>query len=308
MSLIVRILSILTLVVLFGCEKMVEKQQTISMTYDEVIALVNEEEAATTLFYIVLTDVEQTLAEKLSPDSLKINKDTVAKCKLVNINPTNINTYPKTITIDYGTGCNNYLKLNKVGKIIITLNKPYTDSLCIRAIELNNFSVNGNKIEGSINMSYYIDKENFTYSTFLPYVTEGKISLLASFLNGKVILNNGNVVLRQGNNYLLTRKVNGNKINSDMFWLSGKTQVVNSKGIKYVNTIVQSYPLVNNTRYIKTQGGSFSLLIKNPNNSIGKTVIADYIYNKPTISKPYTDSLTLFIDGSKLIKYKLPDL
>ncbi len=58
-------------------------------------------------------------------------------------------TFPKTITIDYGSGCTNQNGITKSGMIIITLSDEMMNNGAIRTVTLQNFVINNTQIEGS---------------------------------------------------------------------------------------------------------------------------------------------------------------
>jgi hypothetical protein len=61
------------------------------------------------------------------------------------------NTFPKTVTIDYGTGCTDTNGLTKKGKIIINVSGDMRVAGNTRTVTFENFFINDVKIEGSRN-------------------------------------------------------------------------------------------------------------------------------------------------------------
>ena len=61
-------------------------------------------------------------------------------------------TFPKTITIDYGTGCTNSNGVTKKGKVIIYMSNPLSTVGAVRQISFDGFYVNATQITGTKNL------------------------------------------------------------------------------------------------------------------------------------------------------------
>jgi len=89
--------------------------------------------------------------------------------------------YPKTITIEYDGDCSSgFFGVVKSGKIIITLTGPPFEEGSERIVTFENFTVNGNLIEGT---------KTFTY--------KGKGQYSCSLENGKITTSDGDVIIRE---------------------------------------------------------------------------------------------------------------
>lgn len=74
-------------------------------------------------------------------------------CTTVTLSPSDAVTYPKTITVDYGTaGCVNS-NITRKGKVVILLSGPIRTAGTTAAITFQNYSVNGYGISGSYNLT-----------------------------------------------------------------------------------------------------------------------------------------------------------
>ncbi len=60
-----------------------------------------------------------------------------------------VSTFPKTITIDFGTGCIDYFGRTRIGKMFIHLTDSFHLVGAIRTVTFENFSINGIGITGS---------------------------------------------------------------------------------------------------------------------------------------------------------------
>lgn len=78
-------------------------------------------------------------------------------CRTVTIEPMDRVTWPKTITIDFGTeGCLVREDVVKKGKIIIIQSAPQRAEAWEKVITFENYFVNDNKIEGTHTLTYHI--------------------------------------------------------------------------------------------------------------------------------------------------------
>jgi hypothetical protein len=77
------------------------------------------------------------------------DKGILADCPVVTLSSYDTVTFPKTLTIDFGTGCTGPNGVERKGKIIATLSGKYRDVGTVISVTLDNFYRNGNKIEGS---------------------------------------------------------------------------------------------------------------------------------------------------------------
>ncbi|ASS47251.1 MAG: hypothetical protein A3D31_15510 [Candidatus Fluviicola riflensis] len=60
--------------------------------------------------------------------------------------------FPKTITIDYGTGCTNSNGVTKKGKVIIYMSNPLNTVGAVRQISFDGFYINSTQITGTKNL------------------------------------------------------------------------------------------------------------------------------------------------------------
>lgn len=68
----------------------------------------------------------------------KSTQDTIQGCPVTYITPGGF-SYPKTITLDFGTSCTGTDGIIRSGKIVSTITKPYTDSACVLTSNLQNY-------------------------------------------------------------------------------------------------------------------------------------------------------------------------
>ncbi|MEO6173621.1 MAG: hypothetical protein ABIP27_00590 [Flavobacterium circumlabens] len=112
-------------------------------------------------------------------------------CGTVTITQQSAESYPKIFTVDYGTaGCSDNQLMRK-GKLKVTLSGPITTTGSKMNIERIDYSINGIKLEGTI--EYTNTTTIATVPQFSRKVTNGKFTDLA----GKVFLNTGIFTLKQ---------------------------------------------------------------------------------------------------------------
>jgi hypothetical protein len=96
-----------------------------------------------------LEDGDLLREEEIVSNSCAFNYESLlAPCAIVTESSA---TFPKTITIDYGTGCQDANGRTKKGKIIINVSGDMRTQGNTRSVTFDNFYINGIKIEGSRN-------------------------------------------------------------------------------------------------------------------------------------------------------------
>lgn len=104
---------------------------------------------------------------------------TSSACATVTISPQDLTTWPKTVTIDYGsTGCIGINGWVRKGKITYTLTKMPRETGAVVSVSFDNYSVNGYKLEGN-------------YSMTNNGITDGNINITTQLVNGKITYPDG---------------------------------------------------------------------------------------------------------------------
>lgn len=115
---------------------------------------------------------------------------TTGICATITVSPTT-DTYPKVFTVDYGTtGCTNN-QLTRKGKLKITLTGPVTTTGSKMTIERIDYSINGLKLQGTI--EYTNTTTVATIPKWTRTVTNGKFT----DLQGRVYTNSGTQTVQQ---------------------------------------------------------------------------------------------------------------
>jgi hypothetical protein len=124
----------LSLLVLTSCDKCKEDSTENTSSAEDVLRMDMEENDFT--------------AEELyvsNPCNLNLSQ-IISSCAVITESST---TFPKTITIDYGTGCVDAKGRTKKGKVFVTLNREIQQTGSIREVTFENFFINEVQISGT---------------------------------------------------------------------------------------------------------------------------------------------------------------
>ena len=140
------------------------------------------------------------------------------------------NTFPKTVTIDYGTGCVGQNGLTKKGKVIINVSGDMRVEGNTRTVTFENFFINDVKIEGSRNA------ENTG-----PNVAGNMVVKVM----GEITASNGE--LTRSRNFTRYREwisgISTCEISDDEFHVTGSGTVIGRRGIEIPHTITEKIVL-----------------------------------------------------------------
>jgi len=162
----------------------------------------------------------------------------VETCPSVTFNRIPDSNWPKTVTIDYGTGCTGFYDNTRSGKIIITITGPRLEEGSVRTVTFNNYYINGIGVEGTKQV------------TNLGLNNEQKMKFSVTLTGGKITLEDGQVIERsfERQRVWMAGKETPN-IWDDEFQITGTATGVNRKGIEYTNTILTPVLLKRSCRF-----------------------------------------------------------
>lgn len=135
-------------------------------------------------------------------------------------------SYPKTITIDFGTGTTDN-GITRKGKIVGILTGPWWVAGTTLTITFTNFYRNDNKVEGSIILTsngFSTDKSSYSYNVV---VDKNRINA-----DGKTITWSSNRTITYYNNNTLTHL-------DDWFTVKGSASGTNRDGVTFTTTITK---------------------------------------------------------------------
>jgi hypothetical protein len=128
---------------------------------------------------LVFDDVSSEVLQVTLNGTTGAASTTSAACATVTISPQDLTTWPKTITIDYGsTGCTGINGWVRKGKISYTLTKLPRETGAVVNVSFDNYFVNGYKLEGS-------------YSITNNGSTDANLNITTRLVNGKITYPDG---------------------------------------------------------------------------------------------------------------------
>lgn len=200
-------------------------------------------------------------------------------CATVTVTPQN--SFPKTIVINFGTGCTSADGIARSGKINITLSDYLHNPGSTAVITFENYHAAGYKVEGTVTWTNTSTLNGFSWTRV---VTNGKLS---SPLDGYYWLHEGtkNVIQTTGSNTPLN-------LLDDVYSITGSHTVTNPAGKTRTATITE--PLIKPTTcHNVTQG---KVKIQGPNH------FAIMDYGTGTCDR----EATISIDGNPPRTFLLP--
>ncbi len=206
-----------------SCEKASDNNATeVSAAEDDALA--------TLMFDDVFNEVEDAMSameNSIYGNQLK-SADAVV-CKTITVeHPDDSTFWPRTVTIDYGEGCEGLNGRIRKGKIIATVNGRYPDEGYYRTINFEDFYVDDYKIEGTKTVTNEGLNDN------------GNISFSLHLTGGKVITPDGKEMTRE---YDRVREwVAGWETPrfrwDDEYLITGEATGINRNGVNYTRTII----------------------------------------------------------------------
>jgi hypothetical protein len=106
-------------------------------------------------------------------------------CAMVTLSPADPSVFPKTMTIDYGTGCTSSNGITRKGKLIVNLTGPMRSAGSVISVTFSSYSVNGYTLTG-------------TYSLTPQLVAGGGVNFAIAVTNGSITVPSGAVYTYSG--------------------------------------------------------------------------------------------------------------
>ncbi|HDR88242.1 MAG TPA: hypothetical protein ENN63_01260 [Bacteroidetes bacterium] len=204
----------------------IEEETLVENIFNDILATVNDAEArADELVY--------------SPE---LKKSALAdSCPVITIDNPEPGVWPKTITIDFGEGCEGFPDRIRTGRIIIMVTGRYRMEGSVKTVTLENYTVNGISVEGT--KTIVNEGRN----------NAGNLVYSISLANGKVTLPDGKVAFREVSR---TREwVSGEDTFNpwdDVYFITGQVTGTSFKGVSYTHTILTPLEVDAACRFIKS--------------------------------------------------------
>lgn len=208
---------ILLSIVFTACEKAEDANEVVSTK------AVEEETVADILWNTIDADVDY-VSDLMYTKGFKSVTDT---CPMIIVEHPDSTYFPRTVTIDFGEGCETFHGRMKKGKIIISISSPMHLEGSVRTVNLVDYYINEHHIEGTKTFS----NKGFNDS---------------GHMNWDVVLTGGKITFPDGT--IATREMNHNReliagIDTPRYWwddewhIHGTASGVNINGVQYTNTI-----------------------------------------------------------------------
>jgi len=226
-----------TMIGLFSCQK------DTSLLDNESINIADDDAVTEAVFEDVFSTADNAsiIAENAGKgDDSKSASEVVAdSCPTITVTRPGPALWPKTITVDYGTGCEGLNGNIRKGKIIIEVTAPRMEAGAKRTVTFSDYYFNDIKIEGT----KLIETEGFNSNQHL--VRSVKLT------GGKLTLPDGKIIERETQHKrewvagLITRN-----IWDDECLVTGTASGVNINGVEYTNTITTALHWTRACRFI----------------------------------------------------------
>ena len=194
---------------------------------DPAINLADNDAVSEAVFDDIFNSADD--AEIKLEDYLKsgAKSDEETTCPVVTFDRPPDSSWPKTVTINFGTGCTGFYDNTRSGKIIITLTGPRLEEGSVKSVTLDNYYINGIKVEGTKQV------------TNLGLNNDQKMEFSVTLTGGKITLEDGQVIERSFERQRVW--IAGKETLSiwdDEFQITGTATGVNRNGTGYTNTII----------------------------------------------------------------------
>lgn len=101
-------------------------------------------------FNDALKVAESAMSDSSLTKSVSYFKSAFGSCTVVSIDPPSYSSiFPKTLVVDFGTGCTDSYGIERSGKITATMTDKYRNVGSITTLTTQNYAVEGYKIEGT---------------------------------------------------------------------------------------------------------------------------------------------------------------
>jgi hypothetical protein len=235
--------------------------ETSAGTDASIATTASDESQAATISDGVIAEADQYLSTAASSGymAVKSAEDSVT-VPIVTVTPKDSVSFPKTVTIDFGTAGftgkrGNVLK----GKLIVVISDRMWKANSSKTITFDNFYVNGNKVAGSKVVTYKgLNASKNPYSTIVVKDTitrtDGTVVIWNSVRTRERIDNGGTI----------------GDASDDKFSITGGSNGINAKGVAYTMVISANNPLIAFNSYPHFVQGSVTISTEK------RTVLVDY--------------------------------
>jgi hypothetical protein len=169
--------------------------------------------------------------------SIKFGIPHIDSCATITVSSS---TFPKTIVIDYGTGCSSKKRHVKTGKIIIEMTDTAINAGAIKTITYENFTVDSMKVELSATL------KNLGQNSSGNWVIESQYEQKITKTNGDIIVQKSQESVEWISGFATTEK------SDDVYYKSGSGSVTVNDALKFSKTITTPLLIDKSCGFIKS--------------------------------------------------------
>ena len=231
---ILNVLLLIAVIALFSCKKK-EEVKTDPFNANDNVKAATENSIANLMFDDVYKQVDYSSSKMKDSCGGKKSIQDIYTCATITLGAGqfNLTTWPKTVTVDFGSGCTDQYGRTRKGKVIYTCSNWMNEAGSVCTVTTDNYFVDGFKIEGSKTITNQgLVNGNLTYH---------------------VVVTNGVITHPTGEHHTwttdrVTTWINGQTtlLNpwDDKFSTKGSASGVTSTGSNYTIVIDNSNPLI----------------------------------------------------------------
>ncbi|WP_428331052.1 hypothetical protein [Mucilaginibacter sp.] len=220
------------------------------MMYDDAFDIVNQSSEQNSL-------TVSSIGNTPTLDAINTNATgsyTTTAGATITVVPANSSVFPKTITVDFGTGVTSATGITRKGQIIITLTGKIRVAGTVITATYNNYTVNGYKITG-------------TYSLTPHIVANAGVNYNVTVSNGSITFPSGDVATYSGTEtFTQTAGIGTASITDDTYEITGNFSYSNTNGASISGTITT--PLVKSADCKDITSGIIAFTYKSINGTL----------------------------------------
>jgi len=166
--------------VFFSCKKDNNSTQNNTPDNDSALSMSTSAAATDNLYndtydVLALTTANNSYLGRVAVNGLRADGvDSVPGCTTITVLPADAATYPKTVTVDFGSGCTGWYGVTRSGSIVYTFSGKFKNPGSTVTAVFNNYKVNGYKLEGNYSITNNSSVSNGIL--FNSSVTNGKVT------------------------------------------------------------------------------------------------------------------------------------
>jgi len=228
-------ISSLVMFTFFSCTKDsgIIDQATVNLADDEAVSDAVFEDIFNTV------DNASIILDGIKGDAVKSATIVQDSCPTITLTRPDDGLWPKTIIVDFGTGCDGLYDNTRSGKIVIVVTGPRMQKDSKRTVTFDNYFFNKIKVEGIKEM------ENKGYNSNQNLVFSIKLT------GGKLTLPDGKVIERSFEHEReWIAGIQTRNIWDDECLVTGGARGVNINGVVYTNTIMTALHWTRSCRFI----------------------------------------------------------